>query len=283
MSAIKQIKQNIDEGESLKVVAQAYSEIASVKLTKIRSQIERNTSYAQELASLHLLVKTEAAKRRVVQPQKKPAIVHLLLTSNYRFYGGLERSLIYYFLKSSEKVQQDSKMSNIRLVIGKSGSAYLQAINFRQPYQPFIFKQDIPNETEIKTFVDRIKTYQTIFVYHSRFKSVMVQVPQVSDITLSSIKPKANVSQIQHIFEPEIGQILDFFDTQVVQLSLEQAILESELARTAARLISMDQAQSNANDFIKKQKKQLASVKRSINNIRLLETISTLGRGSLIK
>lgn len=283
MPTVKQIKQYLDEGESLKSVAQAYSELASVKLNRIRSQIERNIAFAQELAGLHLLVRSEAAKRRIIQPQKKSAVVHILLTSNYRFYGGLERSLIHYYLTATDQFQRANSNPSIRLIIGKSGTSYLQAIEYRLPYQPFIFKEDVPTEEEIKNFVGKIKDYQTILVYHSRFKSVMVQTPQVSDITLTAIKPKNVPENLQHIFEPEIAQILDFFDTSVVQVSLEQALLESELARTAARLISMDQAESNANDYIKSQKKLLAVAKRSINNIRLLETISTLKKESRLK
>ncbi len=277
MSTVKQIKQLIEDGESLKAVAQGYSELASVKLNKIRSQIERNVSFAQELAGLHLLVRSEAAKRHVMQPQKKQAYVHILLTSNFRFYGGLERSLIHYFLTTTQRLDEASKgIPNLKLVVGKSGASYLQATAYRLPYTPFIFKGDIPSEEEIKSFVNKINNYQTILVYHSVFKSVMVQTPQISDITLTAIKPKQVPVNLQHIFEPEIAQILEFFDKTVVQVSLEQAFLESELARTAARLISMDQAESNANDYIKKQKRSLAVARRSINNIRLLETISTL-------
>ena len=42
---IKEIDQYLEEGNSLKQIAQAYSEIANQKLKRIRSEVERNSVF----------------------------------------------------------------------------------------------------------------------------------------------------------------------------------------------------------------------------------------------
>ena len=73
-----------------------------------------------------------------------------------------------------------------------------------------------------------------------------------------------------------LKKMLDFFDDQVVSLLLEQTFLESELARTASRLMSMDKAQINAEDVLYKQKLLLGQAKKSEINMALLETAASL-------
>ena len=100
------------------------------------------------------------------------------------------------------------------------------------------------------------------------------------DITQTSyLKPLTKEEQKHDqafIFEPEIGKILDFFETQVTNLLIEQTFLDSELSRTASRLISMDQAQSSADDYLSEQRTILAQAKKNIINAKLLETYNAI-------
>ncbi len=76
--------------------------------------------------------------------------------------------------------------------------------------------------------------------------------------------------------EPEIKTIAEFFDNQIKILILESTFLESELARTASRLITMDSAQNEAEKFLSNQELSLLTAQRSIQNARILETIAAM-------
>lgn len=108
----------------------------------------------------------------------------------------------------------------------------------------------------------------------------MFQTPTFTDITQTSYlkegeEDEKNTKKL-FIFEPELTKILDFFETQVMNLLLQQSFLESELSRTAARLVSMDQAQLNANKFILQQTMLLNKARKSESNTRLLETYASI-------
>ena len=76
--------------------------------------------------------------------------------------------------------------------------------------------------------------------------------------------------------EPDLSKILHFFDSQIITLLLESTFLESELARTGSRFISMDSAETEANKFIKDYLKLKAYTERNLQNNTLLENFASL-------
>lgn len=271
MSTVKQITDQLEDSSSLKMVAEAYTEIAALKLEKIRAGIEKNRLFFQEITEVYHVVNIEAVKRKI-QIRPKKGTVSILITSNHHFYGGLEKDLVKFFIANTAKFQTD------KIVIGTTAQEFLKALNYFQPYQQAVLKEDLPTAEEIRSLVSKIISYEQIMVYYSRMHSVLTQEPHVVDIVQ---KPheyylKSKAQKINYIFEPELDMILKFFETQVTLLLIEQTFLEAELARAAARLTSMDQAQLAANETIGKQKKELAMAKRSIDNIHLLESVATM-------
>lgn len=271
MSTVKQITDALEDSSSLKMVAEAYTEIAALKLEKIRSGIEKNRLFFQEITEVYHVVNIEATKRKIQLRQKK-GTVSILITSNHHFYGGLEKNLVKFFIANTAKFQTD------KIMIGTTAQEFLKSLNYFQPYQQVILKEDLPTAEEIRLLVSKIISYEQIMVYYSRMHSVLTQEPHVVDIVQ---KPqeyylKTKAPKINYIFEPELDLILKFFENQVTLLLMEQTFLEAELARAAARLTSMDQAQLAADETILKQKKELAMAKRSIDNIHLLESVATM-------
>lgn len=270
MSNIKLLEQTLLEANSLKLVTQGYSEIAATKLQNIRGSMEKNIAFARELGDIFHIVKKEVIKRKLPQKPKINGVINLLISSNNRFYGNIEKPLAKYFAVATQKV------SGTQIVVGKTGPTFLKASNYKLPYQQMVFKKDLPNPEEFKLLTETIYPYQTVLIYHSRFKTVLTQLPVVSDITKSLIKPSEIEPNIHYIFEPELAEIYTFFETQIMQILLNQTFLESELARTASRLIAMDQAESNANDYLKQIQRNLSLQKRFVSSSKSLEMVNAL-------
>ena len=274
---IKEIDAILEEGNSLKTIAQSYSEIANLKIKKIRSQVERNRVFFQEISAVFALIKKLAIKRQiqVVKPKKT---VSLILTSNYRFYGSINSDLIDFFITATQKMDTD------RIIIGKAAIDYFKAVKTSN-FQQVLLKTDQPDTTELLNLVNMIKDYNQVLVFYSSMKSLLIQQPTVSDITATSASEVA-VSQdklsrqkedFRFIFEPDLSKILQFFDSQIINLLLEGAFLESELSRTASRFISMDKAENEANKFIKDYEKLKAYAKRNMVNNTILENFASIG------
>lgn len=272
MPTLRQIDQVLEESTSLKLVAQAYSEISAIKLQKIRSNIEQNRNFFQEISELFHIVKLAASRKKILPPERKRGTISILLSSNHHFYGSLETQLIKFFVVNTTKFRTD------RIVVGKTAMEFLKTMGYFHSFEPFLFNDDLPHLEELRSLVTNLSGYQQISVYYSRMQSVLIQEPHVVDIVQRPPDRLINAPNktVGYIFEPELGKMLEFFDTQISLLLLEQTFLESELARTASRLISMDQAQMNADEIIRQQKKLLARARRSLENMHLLDTVATL-------
>lgn len=277
---IKDIDVYIDEGQSLKAIAQAYSEIANLKIRRIRGVVERNRLFFDEIVAVYGIVKAFALKKKiaVTKPKKK---LYILLTSNYRFYGAINSSLINYFIGSTRELPDVDK-----LIIGKGGVDYFKATNFLPKYQEIILKSDMPTSLELANLARLSADYNQVLVFHAKLKSLIVQAATFTDVSAVSLylreffkadhPTKGRTSFMNFIFEPELPKILNFFDNQILTLLLEQTFLESELSRTASRFISMDQAETEANKLIKQYQILKAYTKRNMDNNKILENFASM-------
>lgn len=283
---IKEIDAALEEGQSLKQITQAYSEVANLKIKRIRSEVERNRIFFEEIASVFALIKKLAIKKKVtiVKPKKT---VSLIITSNYHFYGTINSDLIDFFLPNTQKLETD------KILIGKVAIDFFKASkkvsNYKQTgvTQEVLLKKDQPTSEELLNLVNMIKDYEQVLVFYSSMKSLLTQQPTFTDITASDARSLVNSStsneqtserdnEIRFIFEPEMTKILHFFDSQIITLLLEGTFLESELSRTASRFVSMDQGETEANKFIKEYEKLKAYVKRNMDNNKILENFASM-------
>lgn len=266
---IKQIDEALDEGESLKLIAQAYSEIANLKIKRIRNEVERNRIFFQNISKVYALIKNLSLKRKI-NIQKPKKTVSLVITSNYRFYGSINDDLLEFFVAQTRKIQTD------RIMLGKAAIDYFKAQHIFQNYQEILLKGDQPNAQELLAMVHSLNEYNQVLIFYSNMKSLLIQQPTMTDITATNIEQGNSQSEFKFIFEPDLTKILQFFDSQIITLLLEGTFLESELSRTASRFITMDSAENEANKFIKTYQSLKAFTKRNMGNNTILENFAAM-------
>lgn len=269
---IKQIDEALEEGESLKTISQAYSEIANLKIKKIRVDAERNRIFFAEIGSVYSLIKDLGVKQKFTLKKPKKT-VSIVLTSNYRFYGSINSDLLEYYTSATQRLETD------RIYLGKAAIEYFRARPISANHKEVLLKDDTPDAAELKFLAAELTAYNQVLVFYSKMKSLLVQQPTAIDITASAANPQPEPGKHENfkfIFEPELPKILEFFDSQIITLLLEGAFLESELSRTASRFISMDQAETQANKFIKEYQTLKAYTKRNMDNNTILENFAAM-------
>jgi len=273
---IKEIEEALEEGKGLKTIAQAYSEIANLKIKRIRGEVERNRVFFQEISRVYALIKKLAEKKKV-NTLKPKRLVSLIITSNYRFYGSINEDLIEFFINTAQKLDGEV------ILLGRAAIDYFKTNQIFTNPKSILLKADQPDSSELLGLINTIKDYNQVLIFHSRLKSLLVQEPIITDITATSGSNEKVIGNerlqkdnFKFIFEPELPKILAFFDSQILTLLLESTFLESELSRTASRFITMDQAENEANKFIFEYEKLEAFSKRNLANNQILENFATI-------
>lgn len=289
MSQIAQLKEELLGAKTVEFIANVLTEINAIKAKNIRQNFEKNRRFHEEISTVYHSIKLFAARHDLsLFAQKEPLkTTFIALTSNLRFYGNLNTNVMEKFVADAteEKVETADFM-----VIGQTGLDYLEARKLNLEVQPLRFKKDYPDSDEINFLTEKIREYGRIYLYYPKFINMVSQKVAVHDITqavaLEEVIEDKNkkvemmrqnpgrIIEKMDIFEPEIEKIVEFFEAQVRFLLLIRTLLESELSRTAARLLAMSAAKERAQDLIKEKKMQFNKAKRSLENAKILETFA---------
>jgi len=269
MSNLTDLKQTAVESESLKQVIDALGEISTIHFRQTKTGVEHNTLFFSEIGRVYRALRATAQKRQIALNQasdKNGQNISLLLTSNSQFHGGLDSELSSYFLTSIAKYPSDL------IVVGQSGEKFLKAIGFSHPYSVVLFKNDFPTTEEVLNLMERVRQYSKILVYHSKFVTILDQQVEVSELVGSGDINEADKDQIEYLIEPELPKMMAFFEGQILTSLFQSVFLESELAKTAARMVAMDTAGLNAEKIIEEQKGDVLKARKALQNLRILET-----------
>lgn len=271
MPTVVNLKQELTDATTLKFISRSFVETSAAKLKTIRKIVDNNRQFYFEISQIFDLVKLYAIKKKIYPKLFRSATVNTLLvavTSNQHFYGEINIAVMETFIRQTAKLQGDI------LTIGSTGVDYLKSLNYDKPYQTHLFLKDFPNASEIKSFLGKIAPYNQVILYYPKFVSLLSQTVSSTDITQTMSSDTGKKVEIGIIFEPELPKILDFFQKQVRSVLFLKVMLETDLSRTAARLMSMSNAEERADKLILEKRIELKKSIRSIINTQLLETFA---------
>lgn len=282
MTSIANIKEEIQEIQTLKYISSAFTEASASKIRVIKDTFERNRAFYEDISHLYDLVeynadlvKKNAAAQGSVTPSSKTAPsqpkkdLSIAITSNQRFYGSINVNIMQSFVKD------EATSSNSLLVIGSTGRDFMNGTEISKPFEVTQFVKDSPTKEEIQQLVQKINMYNKVYLYYPKFVTLISQTVGKIDITHRESKQSGLTDDDVHIiFEPEIEDMRAFFEEQVRATLLLRVLLETDLARTAARLVSMSSAEENATQLLKEQQMILRRIRSSRINTEQLEKFS---------
>lgn len=274
MSTILELRAEVDDAMTLKLISQAFTEAAASKVQKIKDAFEQNRQFYEDISRVYHVVQASGEKLQLhakKQKVKEKKTLSVAVTSNQRFYGNINISIMQEFMSRTEN--QTTQL----VVIGATGRDFLKSKLFERSYESILFKKDNPTLEESRAFLDKVGGYDQVFVYFPKFVTLMTQTVGVMDICQAAQAGETDSDQeFDILFEPEYSQILSFFQKQVQQLLFVRVMMEADLSRTAARMISMSGAEDRSNEIIKIKRLELRKLQTTIVNAKLLETFAAL-------
>ncbi len=268
----------LEDLETIGFVASALFDVSAEKISRLRAAFEKNKAFYDDIADLYQSIKQTAFERGEL-PQKSATVVQtatVAFTSNIRFYGAVNAEVIGAFI---EHMKSGAKSDYI--VIGRTGKILMEnAPDCEKRTSYYAFKEDEPTGDERKQFLKSVASYNQVQIFYPSFINVFNQKVVMQDITYtpSAKALPGSTLAFDYIFEPELPKILDFFETKVRYLLFKRVMLESELARTAARLLSMNQAQDRSEETIVRLRRAIRRDTANFNDLRLLESFSAISK-----
>lgn len=253
MQTRRQLDIQISELETLKVVSQAYAQIASFRIKKMRDTVLITRSFLGEvslvfqsvLQSYRAEAEKLAKKSGGIKGKKITFLSHngrtaaVFLSANSRLYGDLIARTFETF--AAEVGKQDLEVT----IVGKYGLSLFEDRFVDKPFSYFDFPDAATDQNALKTLITHLAQYEEIRFFYPQFQNAVTQKPTILRLTAGEVitqeKTGSEVKQ-SYLFEPSLEAILAFFETQIFSSLIEQTIKESQLAKFASRVLSMDRA-----------------------------------------
>jgi ATP synthase F1 gamma subunit len=250
----KSISKEITQVSSLKALTEVYGEIASIRMRKIRGFVLKNREflasienifkdaldyYAKKLSDLVVEGKIKEGGR-VTFLAHNGKTVAVLISANTGFFGEVVKETYKKFIEDIRN--QDIEVT----IIGRLGRSLFLEEEPNHPYTYFELPDYGTDLAKLSETIKHLVQYEEIRVYYGKFYSVVTQKP--TTFSISAGKPvtrQVKKLEVAYIFEPSVEKILMFFETQIFASLFDQAIRESQLAKFASRILSMDRASEN--------------------------------------
>ena len=269
---------DLEDLETVEFVASALFDVSAEKIGRLRTAFEKNGVFYTDVSDLYASIKHTAVSRNQLPASSSGEIrkIYVAFTSNLRFYGSVNTDVMVAFLE-----HLNTEPAADAMIIGRTGKVFMEGGEGEKNTRTMTylsFDADEPTKDEMQIFLDRVATYDQVYVFYPSFVNVFSQQVASIDITHAREKtaPSSNGEEIDYIFEPELPQIIRFFEMRVRYLLFQRVALESELARTAARLFAMNRAQDRVGEEIAKVRHIIRKDTESFNDLRLLESFAAL-------
>lgn len=261
----KEVLAEIDRLNQVKTLIETYEEIAANRMRKNRSVVLAARLFNEGLVNMYQEIKASYRKQLLALMHKRHVktdkgfslmrrngkTIALLLSSNAGLYGNIVQRISDDFIRYVKENQCDI------LVIGRQGK---KVIEDSLPGRKFIYFE-LPDtnieSNDVEKLAGILISYEKIYIFYGRFESVGVQRPTVLDVVGQNIEEEnqsqtANQPATKYLFEPSLEQIMIFFEEQIFASIIEQTLKESELAKFASRMITLDSASENVKSALKK-------------------------------
>lgn len=263
MATLRETRNRIVSIRNTSKITQAMRMVAAAKLRRAQDAITAARPYANQLQKI--LSNLAKAESDFVHPyfesrERTNSIVLIVVSSDRGLCGAFNTNLLRSATNRIEELKKQNPEIKIGVVpVGRRAVSSLskQSHEILEKYNDVFLKLDFNTAVQISEQasdaflagrVDRVE------VIYNEFVSVIRQ--EVRTMQLLPIAPTAaettteKETAIDYIFEPTRADILDVLLPQYLNLQVWKALLDSNAAEQAARMMAMENATTNARDLI---------------------------------
>jgi ATP synthase F1 gamma subunit len=280
----KETSKEIDFLNTLRTILETYEEIAATRMARIRTSVlgsrdfllEINAIFQQVKSSYKARVELLMRKKKVKDPAKLTFIkrngktLYIFVSANTGLYGDIIKKTYDVFIDNLKKTPGDV------VILGKLGVEVYKADKVSIPYTYFDFPDNKIDNVILKKITEHIIQYEKVLVFYEQFNTVISQSPIVTNISGDPLPWEKGGLAAKYFFEPSLEKIMEFFEKEIFGSIFQQTIFESELAKFASRMVSLDYAADNTKDRLKQVILTKNRIKHQEDNKRQLEKFASM-------
>ena len=258
MASLREIRKRIRSVKSTQKITGAMKLVAASKLRRAQDSITAARPYAIELGSLLKRLATRADSEPAAHPllelRALKRVLLVVITSDRGLAGAFNANI----LRRAERFlhEQGPRFDHLEIAtIGRKGRDYFRKRKVATLRDfPGVF-HDLRYEQASEIAEGICKEYvahdlDAVFLLYNEFKSAMTQRVIVEDL-LPIVHEELPVGDdIDYLYEPNQGEVLERLVPRYVATIVWRALLESWASEQGARMTAMDSATKNAKELV---------------------------------
>lgn len=283
------IKKDIQDLNMLQLVTRAFTEIAAVRMRKTKNSVILNRQFNAELDDVFSDVRASYARELIRLGEKRRRqgedgitflahngkTVAVFLSANTGLYGDIIERTFKLFIEEVKKNPEKTEVA----IVGNLGLSMFKNAMPKHPYTFFEMSDTNITPSTIAQLIGHIVQYEEIRVYYPVFQSAIRQEP--SRYIISAETPLTELKTEQgrkdkYLFEPSLKEILMFFERETFSSLVDQSIREAQLAKYAARIMTLDRSGENIKDRLKNLRLDKLKAEHRVKNKKQTESLSSI-------
>ncbi len=245
--------------KSTQQITKAMEMVAAVKLTKVRNQAENSRAYVESMGLMMRTLCTTAGEidNPLFEEHEQNNILLIVVTSDRGLCGTFNTNVINA-LEAFRQEHADKTVTSI--CIGRKGEDALKRMGAEIEQA-----EDVPWGPEIQREVERINSqvfeafearrYDAVYLLYSQFENVLAYKPTVvQHLPIPRLSPEEIEGMakwsVDFLLDPGFEEVARQLVPQYLETQLQYALIESLASEHAARMVSMRNANDNAEEVI---------------------------------
>tara|TARA_Y100000748_G_scaffold251778_1_gene217024 strand:- start:1660 stop:2511 length:852 start_codon:yes stop_codon:yes gene_type:complete len=276
MANLKDIRDRIKSVKSIQKVTKAMKMVAAAKMRKAQERMEQARPYTDSLSEIieHLLPDIDRDNLPLLDIREIKRKAYVIVCADRGLAGAFNTNL----LKIAQKEIDEFGKENIDIFcIGKKARDHFTYRNYNviESHIEFWVEMEFENAIMIgRSVIDHFTSgaVDEIHVVYNYFVNIAQQ--EVKSETLLPLSYDTNDStSSDRLYEPSKDELVGALIPRHLNVQMWKYLLESYASEQAARMLSMENATSNAQDMIKDLTLQFNKARQAAITTEMLEIV----------
>ena len=276
MANLKDIRDRIKSVKSIQKVTKAMKMVAAAKMRKAQDRMEQARPYTNSLSEIieHLMPDVDRDTLPLLSVREIKRKAYVIVSADRGLAGAFNTNL----LKIAQREIDEFGKENVDIFcIGKKARDHFtyRKYNVLESHIDFWAEMEFENAIMIgRSIVDHFVSgiVDEIHVVYNYFMNIAQQ--EVKSEILLPLSYEANDSTISdRLYEPSKDELVKALIPKHLNVQMWKYLLESYASEQAARMLSMENATSNAQDMIKDLTLQFNKARQAAITTEMLEIV----------
>lgn len=256
MASPREIRRRIRSVRNMSQITRAMEMVAASKMRRAQDRVTASRPYSERLREF--IADLSSQQMDAEELQRYPLLADrpvenaglILLTPDRGLTGALNGNLLR---RGAQFIRQDVDVPTKVIAVGKKGRDFMARTN-QDMIADFIGLGDAPSLDDIrpiaKIAIDEFLAgnVDSVHIVYPKFVNTLTQRPEAIQI-LPIEQPESQIEDVDYIFEPNAGTVLEEVLPRYIEVLLYQGVLETVASFYSAQMVAMRNATDNAKEL----------------------------------